>query len=165
MTRPLLASLLVLTLALHACAMNASPPRLANPDPASNPPSTARDRAPPADGVITVRPGDTVYAVARQYGISPRSIIEANRLAPPYLLHVGDRLFLPMPRVHVVKAGDTLSEVARTYRLDFTRLVAANDLRPPYALRVGQRLQLPGAPDASGGTVVAARAPLSPPPS
>src|SRR3546814_12821650 len=97
MTRPLLASLLVLTLALHACAMNASPPRLANPDPASNPPSTARDRAPPADGVITVRPGDTVSAVARQYGIPPRSSLEANRLAPPYLLPFGERTFLPEP--------------------------------------------------------------------
>src|SRR3546814_18839471 len=91
MTRPLLASLLVLTLAQHACAMNASPPRLANPDPASNPPSTARDRAPPADGVIHVRPGDTVNAVARQYVLPPRPINEANPLAPHPLPHVRHR--------------------------------------------------------------------------
>lgn len=155
---------LLLALALSACAMGSAQPRLANPDPASNPPATAGDRAPPADGVITVRPGDTVYAVARQYGVSPRTIIEANRLAPPYLLHVGDRLFLPVPRVHVVKAGDTLSEVARTYRVDFQQLVTANSLRPPYAIRVGQQLRLPGAPGRGDGTLVAARAPQSPPP-
>lgn len=154
---------LLLGLMLSGCAMNAGQPRLANPDPASNPPSTAGDRAPPADGVIAVRPGDTVYAIARQYGLSPRTIIEANRLAPPYLLHVGDRLFLPVPRVHVVKPGDTLSDVARIYRIDFERLVALNDLRPPYAIRVGQRLRLPGAAGGAGGTVVAARSPQSPP--
>lgn len=166
MTRPSPLSVVAgpfLALALAACSMGNSPPRLANPDPASNPPSTAATTALPADGVITVRPGDTVYAMARRYGVSARTIIENNRLAPPYLLHVGDRLFVPVPRVHVVRSGDTVSEVAREYGVDFQRLVAVNDLRPPYAIRVGQRLRLPG-PGADGGaSAVAARTPQSPP--
>src|SRR3546814_14575274 len=100
MTRPLLASLLVLTLALHACAMNASPPRLANPDPASHPPSTARDRAPPADGVITVRPGDTVYAVARPYGRS-----EARRVGQAR----ASKCRSPLSPYHSTKKYQTIS--------------------------------------------------------
>lgn len=154
---------LVLSLVLAACSMGSSGPRLANPDPASNPPSTAGSAALPLDGVVTVRPGDTIYALARRYGISARAIIENNRLAPPYLLHVGDRLFVPVPRVHVVKAGDTVSEIARDYGVDFRRLVALNELRSPYAIRVGQRLRLPGAADGTGGAVLAARTPQSPP--
>ncbi|MEQ9332770.1 MAG: peptidoglycan DD-metalloendopeptidase family protein [Thalassobaculum sp.] len=157
------AAVLLACLALAACAMGGSGPRLANPDPASNPPSTAGSNALPADGVITVRPGDTVYALARRYGVSARTLIENNRLAPPYLLHVGDRLFVPVPRVHVVRSGDTLSEVARDYRVDFRRLASLNGLRPPYEIRVGQRLRLPGASDGSDGTVVASRAPRVPP--
>lgn len=166
MTRAMIRSAatgLLLALALSACGMAPSLPRLANPDPASNPPSTATTVDLPADGVITVRPGDTVYAVARRYGVSARTIIENNRLSPPYLLHVGDRLFVPVPRMHVVRSGDTVSEIARDYRVDFRRLAALNDLRPPYAIRVGQRLRLPGATDGSDGTVVAARTPQVPP--
>lgn len=157
------AAIVLACLALGACSMASPGPRLANPDPASNPPSTAGSNLLPADGVITVRPGDTLYALARRYGVSARTLIESNRLSPPYLLHVGDRLFVPVPRVHVVKSGDTLSEIARDYRVDFRRLAGLNDLRPPYEIRVGQRLQLPGATDGSDGTVVAARAPQSPP--
>jgi len=166
MSRPILASaatLLTLSLALGACGTGSSAPRLANPDPARNPPSTAAAAGVPADGIVTVRPGDTVYAIARRYGIGARQVIEANRLAPPYLLQVGDRLTLPVPRAHLVRAGDTLSEIARAYRVDMRQLAAANDIRPPYAIRVGQRLRLPGHSDGSDGTVVAARAPQSAP--
>lgn len=165
MSRPLLrtaASCLLLVLALAGCSMAPSLPRLANPDPASNPPSTATTVELPADGVITVRPGDTVYALARRYGVSARTIIESNRLSPPYLLHVGDRLFLPTPRLHVVRSGDTLSEIARDYRVDFRRLAALNGLRAPYEIRVGQKLRLPGATDGSDGGLVAARTPQAP---
>jgi len=150
-------------LALAACGMGAGGPRLANPDPASNPPLTAGSNALPSDGVITVRPGDTLYALARRYGVSARTLIENNRLSPPYLLHVGDRLFVPVPRMHVVRYGDTLSEIARDYRVDFRRLAALNNLRSPYEIRVGQRLRLPGATDGSDGTVVAVRPPRVPP--
>lgn len=150
---------LLLSVVLTACSMSPSQPRLANPDPNANPPSTSRGSALPSDGVVTVRPGDTIYALARRYGISPRTIIETNRLAPPYLLHVGDRLMLPVPRVHVVKAGETVSEIARDRRISMEQLVSLNGLRPPYAIRVGQRLNLPSAGAGSDGTVVAAREP------
>ncbi|EDP66296.1 Membrane protein [alpha proteobacterium BAL199] len=154
---------LVLSVMLAACSMSPSSPRLANPDPNANPPSTSRGSALPSDGVVSVRPGDTIYALARRYGISPRTIIETNRLAPPYLLHVGDRLMLPVPRVHVVKAGDTVSEIARDRRISMEQLVALNGLRPPYAIRVGQRLNLPAVSDGSNGTVVASREPQNAP--
>ncbi len=165
MRRPVapLVACLVLPAVLAGCAMGSSPPRLANPDPSANPPSTASAPTLPADGVVSVRPGDTVYALARRYGIGPRAIIEANRLTPPYLLHVGDRVILPVGRTHQVRSGDTASEIARRYGVDFRRFAAMNDLRPPYGIRVGQTLKLPAATDGAAGTVLAARVPRSPP--
>lgn len=154
---------LVVCFMLAACSMGSNMPLLANPDPASNPPSTSTGRSVPGDGVVAVRPGDTVYALARRYGVSPRTIIETNRLSPPYLLQVGDRLLLPTPQEHVVRAGDTVSEIAQNYGVDFRRFVALNDLRPPYAIRVGQRLRLPGTTDGSQGGIVTARTPQRPP--
>jgi ABC-type dipeptide/oligopeptide/nickel transport system permease subunit/LysM repeat protein len=44
-----------------------------------------------------VQPGDWVYEIARNYGVDPQQIIEANDLEPPYLIHPGDVLKIPIP--------------------------------------------------------------------
>lgn len=45
----------------------------------------------------TVQPGDTLYSIARQFGVSPEAIIEANRqtLRNPDTLRVGQQLRIP----------------------------------------------------------------------
>lgn len=50
-----------------------------------------------APGTYVVKPGDTLYSIARQFGISPQALIEANRdrLANPNLIPVGLELRLP----------------------------------------------------------------------
>lgn len=119
----------------------------------------------PAGGVVIVRPGDNVYKLSQRYGVSPRGIIDANGLRPPYLLRPGDRLRIPGSPVHVVRSGDTVSEIAERYGVTMRSLVVANDLRPPYLIRVGERLRLPGAIAApsGSGTRVAARVPKAVP--
>ena len=44
---------------------------------------------------VTVEPGDTVYGLARRHGASPTDIIEANGLAAPYALSLGQTLLIP----------------------------------------------------------------------
>ena len=44
-----------------------------------------------------VQPGDWLYAIARNLRINPQQIIKANDLEPPYLLHPGDVLRIPIP--------------------------------------------------------------------
>jgi LysM repeat protein len=41
--------------------------------------------------------GDWVYEIARNFGVDPQQIIEANDLEPPYLLLPGDILKIPIP--------------------------------------------------------------------
>ncbi len=45
----------------------------------------------------TVQPGDTLYSIARQFGVSPEAIMEANRqtLRNPDMLRVGQQLRIP----------------------------------------------------------------------
>ncbi len=104
-------------------------------------------RPPPAavPARVAVKRGDTVYAIARRYGVSVRGVIDANRLAPPYKLLVGQMLVLPRDRVHEVRRGDTLYGISRRYRVDMTVIARANKLGAPYRLRVGQSLRVPGA--------------------
>ena len=59
----------------------------------------------PTDGSITPTPGgtttyvvqagDRVYSIARDFGVTPAAIIEANNLTSPYTLFVGQVLNIP----------------------------------------------------------------------
>ncbi len=92
---------------------------------------------------VVVGRGDTLYAVARQYNIPTRAIIDANGLRPPYALRVGQRLTLPTVRTHVVQAGDTVNNLSRRYNVEMSSLVRSNAIDPPYRIMAGQTLILP----------------------
>jgi murein DD-endopeptidase MepM/ murein hydrolase activator NlpD len=183
--------LAVLLAALAACARGGPPAPIvgastpARPS-AANAPVPAALRPAPGDwdGEIVVRPGESLYVVAKRANVPVRTLIEANDLKPPYALSNGQRLALPRVRTHQVQSGDTLANIARRYGLGNNELVRANALQPPYAVQVGQVLNLPGvvepavavatpaAPAATPGVSAAPRtavesavlAPPSPPP-
>ncbi|MEM6415187.1 MAG: M23 family metallopeptidase [Pseudomonadota bacterium] len=46
-------------------------------------------------GVVRVRQGDTVYAIARRTGVSPSGIIALNGLRSPYALSIGQLVRIP----------------------------------------------------------------------
>lgn len=92
---------------------------------------------------VTVGRGDTVYAIARRHGVSPRAVVEANGLRPPYRLEIGQRLVLPRGKEHTVVRGDTLYGISRQYGIDVYVLARANGLKPPYTILVGQKLRIP----------------------
>ncbi len=92
---------------------------------------------------ITVRKGDTVYAVSRRHDASVRSIINLNKLRPPYLLKAGQWLNVPIGSTYIVKKGDTVYGVSRANGILMNELVRMNGIRQPYALKVGQSLKIP----------------------
>jgi len=108
---------------------------------------------------VIVGKGDTVYGLSRRHRISSRAIIDANDLAPPYVLTPGQRLILPRARNHVVKRGDSLSVIANKYDADMYALARLNGLRPPYTIYVGQNLALPDANRTRPVSVPTAEAP------
>lgn len=92
---------------------------------------------------VTVQRGDTLSQIGARTGSSVQAIAQANRIAPPYTIEVGQVLTIPGGRYHTVKAGETGITIARAYGADWDRIVATNALKAPYTLRVGQRLRLP----------------------
>ena len=120
-----------------------------------------------AGGAITVQKGDSAYSLSRRYNVPLRDLIEANRLAPPYRLDVGQRLVLPTSRQYIVQKGDSLYSISRMHNVDVSELTRLNNLSPPYAVQAGQPLRLPGASEGSGTMVASGVAsggavPLSP---
>lgn len=120
--------------------------------------------------VYVVRPGETLWAIARKFAVDVATLTEANALPTPDRLQVGQRLTVPSPLaidnsslpllserlrdgivrrirpglavVHSVEEGDSFASVARAYGVSVRDLRAANpDIDG--ALRVGDRLRIP----------------------
>ena len=99
--------------------------------------------------VHVVRPGETLAAVAAQYGLSMRTLAQANRLVNPHLLYVGQVLRLPDPRagsgaLHTVQQGETLLAIALHYGVPLWDIIEANGITNPAMILPGQWLLVPG---------------------
>ena len=97
----------------------------------------------PASGIINLEAGDTIHTVANRYGVTPRRIILANQLSPPYDLGGFNRINLPKPRTHRVRAGDSLDSISRQYNVTKASIISLNVLEPPYELRQGMEIAIP----------------------
>jgi murein DD-endopeptidase MepM/ murein hydrolase activator NlpD len=92
---------------------------------------------------VIVKPGDTLYSIAKEYSVPLRPLIQRNRLYPPYKLYIGQDLKIPKAQFHIVKDGDSLYSISRGYDVDLHQLAEANDLTEPYYLNAGKKLKLP----------------------
>jgi LysM repeat protein len=101
--------------------------------------------------IHVVRPGDTMWAIAKRYGVDPSVVMGANRAVNPEDMKCGTRLLIPhesplaLAEVarYPVQPGDTLSLIAWRYGVPMATLALANHLQPPYPLRVGQTVLVP----------------------
>ncbi len=59
------------------------------------PPTPVPPTAAPGYLVYIVRPGDTLFSIARRYGTTVQALLAANRL-PGNIAHVGQRLLIPL---------------------------------------------------------------------
>lgn len=77
--------------------------------------------------IYTVKPGDTVNALAAEYGLAPEQIISDNGLAPDGLLVVGQSLVFLFPEeIYSSSGGETVNEIAGRYGIS-TRTLYRNN--------------------------------------
>ncbi len=93
MTRPLL-SILFLTLGLTACG---TAQRGSESGSGRSAASSTRASSVPGSGVHVVRDGETLYSIARRYGLSARQLAAWNNLGDGTLIRVNQRLRLSPP--------------------------------------------------------------------
>jgi membrane-bound lytic murein transglycosylase D len=111
-----------------------------------------------------IKPGDTLFGLARHYGIHPRDIVALNKIRNPRSLRVGRNLILPLrpgtaPVVAVasdnhdrnrentykVRNGDNLWRISRRFDVSPSQLRSWNNMLPGETLHPGQILQMAGA--------------------
>lgn len=95
-----------------------------------------------------VAPGDSVWSIAHDFGVSPESIATANGLDSSGALSVGQKLLVPpIPGfLYVVREGDTLGNIADHYQTTPDSIVRANGLANANSLQIGRTLVVPGDP-------------------
>lgn len=63
--------------------------------------------------IHVVRPGDSLYRIAQEYGVSAQFLIQQNELHEPYRLTPGQTIVVPQPaQVYTVLIGDSLESIA-----------------------------------------------------
>lgn len=100
-----------------------------------------------------VRRGDTLYRIARRYGIEPAMLAQINGVHDAHGLRVGRLLAIPAPGVHRyalserrhyrVRPGDTLYEIAQRAGVEVKELMEANRVDDPRSLVAGSMLVIP----------------------
>ena len=90
----------------------------------------------------TVKSGDTVFSIARSFGVSPERIIFDNGLENIDRPVVGQSLIILQPEtVYTVRPGDTLFSIASAFSTDVNQLLRNNPyLTASEFLRVGQNI-------------------------
>ena len=61
------------------------------------PTHTVRPRPEPVQTIHTVQPGETLFQIAKQYGVSVDALMATNGIADPHLIKIGQELIIPGP--------------------------------------------------------------------
>jgi len=109
-------------------------------------PASAAPKA--CDTIHIVQRGETLYSIARRYGVDVWTIARANGITNPNCIYVGQRLVIPAGQpvgtVHVVQPGEMLTRIALRYGVDVWAIARANNITNLNHIYVGQRLIIPG---------------------
>ncbi|UCC43287.1 MAG: LysM peptidoglycan-binding domain-containing protein [Candidatus Zixiibacteriota bacterium] len=94
----------------------------------------------------TVRPGDTLWEIARTFGMTTSRLRSVNGLGRSSRIYPGQILKVQAGNgeyvVHKVKRGESLSRIARKYRTTIARILAHNDLIDPDDIKIGDKLKI-----------------------
>ncbi len=95
--------------------------------------------------IHVVKPGESVYTIANQYGVSWQKVVSDNELQNPNQLVIGQTLvILEGNRQHVVRRGESLYIIAMEYQVRISDILRANpQITDPSRLTIGQVINIP----------------------
>lgn len=94
-----------------------------------------------------VEPGDSLYSIAADFGVSIPTIMWANNLTKNSILRPGNVLTIPPVTgvLHTVRRGDTVNKIALTYQANVAEIVSFNRLgKNGEGLKAGDVVVVPG---------------------
>lgn len=100
---------------------------------------------------VYVRAGDTLRAIAREYGTTVEAIARENRIVDPNRIFAGERLRITLPargsgeEIYNVRRGDTPISIAGKFGVTLSALEDRNGLERGETIYAGDKLSIPGA--------------------
>ncbi|RME33949.1 MAG: LysM peptidoglycan-binding domain-containing protein [Thermoflexia bacterium] len=119
-------------------------------------------------GYHVVRPGETLFCIARAYGVSPQAIAQQNDIVNPNKIYAGQRLAIPdawmaLPagvvclrqfpppsappctcaHTYTVAYGDTLTRIGARFGVSPWRIAECNGIYNLNYIRAGSTLCIP----------------------
>lgn len=100
---------------------------------------------------VYVRAGDTLWAIAREYGTTVEAIARENRIVDPNRIFAGERLRITLPargsgeEIYTVRRGDTPISIAGKFGVTLSALEDRNGLERGETIYAGDKLPIPGA--------------------
>ncbi|MDR1435248.1 MAG: LysM peptidoglycan-binding domain-containing protein [Puniceicoccales bacterium] len=108
----------------------------------------------PTGAEYSVQRNDSLYWLAKKYGIRLQDLLDANGFDRNAKLRLGQKIILPgvteeqlarsssSPGVHIVTKGDCLSKIAQKYGLKVSEIKAANAMKSDRII-AGQKIIIP----------------------
>lgn len=100
---------------------------------------------------VYVRAGDTLWAIAREYGTTVEAIARESRIVDPNRIFAGERLRITLPtrgngeEIYTVRRGDTPISIAGKFGVTLSALEDRNGLERGETIYAGDKLSIPGA--------------------
>lgn len=101
-------------------------------------------------GKYFVRPGETLWELAREFSTTISALRRANGMRPGDPLIAGEWIKIPGRakgasggRWYVVKTGDTLWEIAGHFGIRVKDILAVNNLKNPQRIYAGTKIKIP----------------------
>jgi len=136
-----------------------------------------------AQQVHIVQRGENLFRIAQQYGRTLAEVAQANGIAPPYTIHMGNFITIPLPggtqapgpapeqapqqptgtSTYTVQRGESLAIIAIKFNTTYIILAEMNGIADPNILHVGQVLRVPAPASAPAPTDTGAAAPAPQP--
>ncbi len=146
------------------------------------------------ENVHVVQPGENLFRIALNYGLSTDALAQANGITNPTQIYAGQSLVIPggstvaadstvavdspiavdslvaaPPTIHTIARGENLGSIARQYGITVDQLLQINNISNPNLVYAGQLLTVFTAPDSAApqadpNASVPASQPEAPPP-
>lgn len=99
----------------------------------------------PREFSYTVKKGETVFAIARKFGVDAKSVLIRNNLSKESVVSAGQTLVIPIPADHIyeLKPKETLWRLAKRYGTTVELLMEINGITDVSQVKAGTMIILP----------------------
>lgn len=92
--------------------------------------------------------GDSLWKIARSYGVDVDTLIVSNALDQKTILRIGQTIKVPynseeVESLHIISRGETMWDIAKKYGVSVNDMRAVNSDKNPTNLKIGEKLTIP----------------------